>query len=89
MSEKHRNAQKLMPQSRKLLKYQKRKIRRYLKRVRWRSPSEVGCRPYGAEEAEAEVFSVWTCTGCIHVPGEYMEDAGTDLVDPRDGCDRV
>ena len=36
MSEKHRNAQKLMPQSRKLLKYQKRKIRRYLKRVRWR-----------------------------------------------------
>ena len=42
-----------------------------------------------AEEAEAEVFSVWTCTGCIHVPGEYMEDAGTDLVDPRDGCDRV
>ena len=40
-------------------------------------------------EAEAEVFSVWTCTGCIHVPGEYMEDAGTDLVDPRDGCDRV
>ena len=36
MSEKHRNAQKSMPQSRKLLKYQKRKIRRYLKRVRWR-----------------------------------------------------
>ena len=36
MSEKHRNAQKSMPQSRKLFKYQKRKIRRYLKRVRWR-----------------------------------------------------
>ena len=42
-----------------------------------------------AEEAEAEVFSVWTCTGCIHVLGEYMEDAGTDLVDPGDECDRV
>lgn len=77
MSEKHRNAQKSMPQSRKLFKYQKRKIRRYLKRVRWR------------RKRRQEVFSVWTCTGCIHVPGEYMEDAGTDLVDPRDGCDRV
>lgn len=77
MSEKHRNAQKSMPQSRKLFKYQKRKI----------LPLSETC-PL-AEEAEAEVFSVWTCTGCIHVPGEYMEDAGTDLVDPRDGCDRV
>ena len=130
MSEKHRNAQKSMPQSRKLFKYQKRKIRRYLKRVRWRrkrrqryflyglalavsmylasiwkmreriwSIREMDVIEYelpegeraenGAEEAEAEVFSVWTCTGCIHVLGEYMEDAGTDLVDPRDGCDRV
>ena len=60
MSEKHRNAQKSMPQSRKLFKYQKRKIRRYLKRVRWRRKRR-----------------------------QYMEDAGTDLVDPRDGCDRV
>lgn len=77
MSEKHRNAQKSMPQSRKLFKYQKRKIRRYLKRVRWR------------RKRRQRYFSVWTCTGCIHVPGEYMEDAGTDLVDPRDGCDRV
>ena len=70
----HKNS---MPQSRKLFKYQKAED----------SPlSET--RPL-AEEAEAEVFSVWTCTGCIHVLGEYMEDAGTDLVDPRDGCDRV
>ena len=71
MSEKHRNAQKSMPQSRKLFKYQKRKIRRYLKGIRWRRKRRQRYFLYGL------------------VPGEHMEDTGTDLVDPGDECDRV
>ena len=76
MSEKHRNAQKSMPQSRKLLKYQKRKIRRYLKRVRWRRKRRQRYFLYGL----ALAVSMYLAS---------MEDAGTDLVDSRDGCDRV
>ena len=85
MSEKHRNAQKSMPQSRKLFKYQKRKIRRYLKRVRWRRKRRQRYFLYGlALAVSMYLASIWKMRD-----GEYMEDAGTDLVDPGDGCDRV
>ena len=60
MSEKHRNAQKLMPQSRKLLKYQKRKIRRYLKRVRWRRKRRQRYFLYGlALAVSMYLASIW------------------------------
>ena len=60
MSEKHRNAQKSMPQSRKLLKYQKRKIRRYLKRVRWRRKRRQRYFLYGlALAVSMYLASIW------------------------------
>ncbi|MFQ8841661.1 MAG: hypothetical protein ACLR8P_12855 [Clostridium fessum] len=67
MSEKHRNAQKSMPQSRKLFKYQKRKIRCYLKRVRWRRKRRQRYFLYGLALAVSMYL------------GEHMEDTGTDL----------
>lgn len=66
-----------MPQSRKLFKYQKRKIRRYLKRVRWRRKRRQRYFLYGlALAVSMYLASIWKMRG-------------TDLVDPRDGCDRV
>ena len=60
MSEKHRNAQKSMPQSRKLFKYQKRKIRRYLKRVRWRRKRRQRYFLYGlALAVSMYLASIW------------------------------
>ena len=60
MSEKHRNAQKSMPQSRKLFKYKKRKIRRYLKRVRWRRKRRQRCFLYGlALAVSMYLASIW------------------------------
>ena len=60
MSEKHRNVQKSMPQSRKLFKFQKRKIRRYLKRVRWRRKRRQRYFLYGlALAVSMYLASIW------------------------------
>ena len=60
MSEKHRNAQKSMPQSRKLFKYQKRKIRRYLKGIRWRRKRRQRYFLYGlALAVSMYLASIW------------------------------
>ena len=49
-----------MPQSRKLLKYQKRKIRRYLKRVRWRRKRRQRYFLYGlALAVSMYLASIW------------------------------
>lgn len=49
-----------MPQSRKLFKYQKRKIRRYLKRVRWRRKRRQRYFLYGlALAVSMYLVSIW------------------------------